>query len=700
MLFFKPLASDRDRAPMKLSLEKQILLFAFITLFATIVVISALDILGFRRDYNQALVMRSLSLATSLKISVEKVLGLGVEITALEGVQERCSDIVLENNEISFCLIMDAKGRPLYFSDPQFARLWPELKLQDLAAMANQQTSLLTLNRERYSNTITRLSSPDGSVAGYVLVGFNTRVVNDKLYSMTLRSVAVLALSLLVSFTLVVVFARRSITRPLQSLLAGVRCISEGDLSTRIEEQNVREFNELALNINFMSESLKIRDDEIRQSYGALEQAHRDLGTSYSELERLSVHLERSEELYKALLEDASDAILVVDNDETVTMVNKMAEEFFGYSSRELVGLPLSRLLLLLGVENIPRALSLFREALGGNHLEGELHFTSKTGTGRIGLVHANTVRSGDSTLVQAIVRDVTRERHVLANLEKSAADLARLNAMKDSFLGLASHELKTPLTVIMGYSELLLSDMGERLDPGVREMVENISRASQRLDIIVKDMVDVSMIDEGRLQLRLEEVDVNRLVEQTAEELKLFTDMRRLHLHLELGHSLPLIQADPVRLTQIISNIIVNAIKFTPDDGIITVVTRLQYFVTSRPAGHRHPHEGDDNKFVEIAVSDTGIGIDRDDLLRIFDKFVEVGNIQQHSTGTISFNAKGAGLGLAIAKGIAEMHGGSIWAESTGYDPVNNPGSTFHILLPLVPDASRQTRSYFDILS
>jgi hypothetical protein len=616
-------------------------------------------------------------------------------------VQERCSDIVLENREISFCFIIDSNGRPLYFSDPQLARMWPDLKLQNLSALADQKTALISLNGEQYYSTITRLNSPDNTVAGYVLVGFNTRVVSDKLYTMILRSVVVLLLSLLVSFTLVVVFARRSITRPLHDLLGGVRRISEGDLSTRIGEQSVREFNELALNINFMSESLKIRDDEIRKNYGALEQAHQDLGISYSELERLSAHLERSEELYKALLEDASDAIMVVNDEETVTMVNKVGEEFFGYSARELTGLPLSRLLLLLGVENIPRALALFREALDGKHLEGELHFTSKHGSSLIGLVHANTVRSGDTTLVQAIVRDVTRERHVLANLEKSAADLARLNTMKDSFLGLASHELKTPLTVIMGYSELLLSDMVESLDPAVKEMVENISRASQRLDIIVKDMVDVSMIDEGRLQLRFEEVDVNRLVEQTAEELKLFTDMRSLHLHLDLGQPLPHIQADPARLTQMISNIIVNAIKFTPDGGTITVVTRIHYLVTARPSDHHHPHhEGDDNIFVEITVSDTGIGIDRDDLLRIFDKFVEVGNIQQHSSGTISFNAKGAGLGLAIAKGIAEMHGGSIWVESAGYDPVNNPGSSFHILLPLVPDESRQTRSYFDILS
>jgi hypothetical protein len=643
--------------------------------------------------------MRSLSLATSIKISVEKVLALGVEINGLDGVQERCTEVVLENPEISFCIITDANGKPLYFNDPQFARLWPELTLQDLAAQANRQTSIITLKSESYYNTITRLNAPDGIVVGYVLVGFNTKVVSDKLYSMTLRSITVLVLSLICSFTLVVLFARFSITRPLQALLGGVRRIAEGDLATRIGELGIREFNELAQNINAMSESLKTRDDEIRQNYSALEQAHRDLGNSYAELERLSSDLERSEELYKSLLEDASDAILVVDHDETLTMVNKMGEEFFGYSSREMTGLPLTKLFLLLQVEDIPRMHGMFRDAMQGRHREEELRFTSKQGSSLIGLVHANAVSSGGSTLVQAIVRDVTRERHVLSNLEKSAADLARLNTMKDSFLGLASHELKTPLTVIMGYSELLLADLGDQLTPPMREMVENINRASQRLDAIVKDMVDVSMIDQGRLQLRFEDVDINRLVERTADELKIFTAMRNLHLHLDLGQPLPTIKADPLRLTQLFTNIIVNAIKFTPDGGAITVATRVQRLVRTR-LDQLHPEDDERERFVEIIVADTGIGIDHDDLTRIFDKFYEVGNIQQHSTGKIAFNAKGAGLGLAIAKGIAEMHGGSIWAESPGYDPENSPGSAFHIMLPLSHDSSGESRSYLEILT
>jgi PAS domain S-box-containing protein len=684
---------------MKLSLEKQILGFAFLTLLVTIFVIAGLDILAFRRDYNQSLILRSLSLANTLKNSVEKVAALGIDIRNMDGIQERCSEVVLENPEISYCMITDSRGKPLYFNDPIFSRLWTEKSLQEMATLSNRQTSLVPIDGATYYNTITRIISPDAITIGYVLVGFDSTVINDKLYAMILRTLGVLVLALIISFTLVLLFARRNITQPVSRLLAGVRTISEGDLSSPIQDIAVREFNELATSINAMSESLKVRNAEIRRNYDALERTHHDLNLSYRRLEELSSDLERSEELYKSLLENASDAIFVMDNNEVVTLVNKMAEEFFGYSVKEVAGLPLTRLLLLLGVENIPHIHSIFRLALAGTPQEEEFHFISKGGVHLIGLVHVKSVKSGESTLVQAIVRDVTRERHILANLEKSAADLARLNSMKDSFIGLASHELKTPLTVIMGYSELIVTDMAELLEPTVKEMVENILRASHRLDTIVRDMIDVTMIDQRRLELRLKEVPLNSLVETAAADLKLFTTVRNQRILLDLDDNLPLVKADPDRLIQLFTNVIGNAIKFTPDGGSISVSTRLR---TRTPSQHgsTSPVAGSGNVFVEVTVADTGIGIDGEDIQKIFDKFYEVGNIDHHTSGKTAFNAKGAGLGLAIAKGITDMHGGSIWAESPGYDPQHNPGSIFHILLPLEPDPAGASRNYLEVLS
>jgi signal transduction histidine kinase len=256
-----------------------------------------------------------------------------------------------------------------------------------------------------------------------------------------------------------------------------------------------------------------------------------------------------------------------------------------------------------------------------------------------------------------------------------------------------------------MGYAELITTDMTDRVDKTVLEMVQNISNAAIRLDSIVKDMVDVSMIDEKKLQLKLDDVNMNRLVEDAVNELRFFFSMRKQELAINLDDSIPTIKGDSLRLMQLLSNILGNAIKFTPDGGKITIATGVKYLLRSKQfsaaeQGQPMVNIGRDRHMhVEVIVSDTGIGIDREDQLRIFDKFYEAGNIEEHSSGKVAFKAKGAGLGLAIAKGIVEMHGGEIWVESQGYDAVRCPGSMFHVLLPLDPLVGDATLDYMNLL-
>jgi PAS domain S-box-containing protein len=490
--------------------------------------------------------------------------------------------------------------------------------------------------------------------------------------------------------------------QPISALLQGLDKISKGAFDTRIEEVPDDEFNELAKNINFMSESLKNREEEIQKNYLELENTHAKLHTSYLKLENLSLELERSEELYKSLLEDASDAIVVLGNKEDVRIVNKLAESFFGYPGSELTGLPLSELVRLLNMEDSPRVLKLFQDASRGMHIDEEIFFVKKDGTHVVSRLHASSIRSGNEQLVQAIFRDVTKEREILLNLEKSAEDLARLNQMKDSFLGLASHELKTPLTVILGYSELILAEMADKLDRSVVEMLEYISNAANRLDIIVKDMVDLSMIDEKRMPLATGDIDLNLLLETSVNELRIFFLSRKQELVLHLDETIPCIKGDSPRLIQLFSNVLVNAMKFTPDGGKITVSTGTGSHPPvshENEAGHCQVETYESRSYVEVTIADSGIGIDREDQKRIFDKFYEVGKIGEHSSGKFSFKAKGTGLGLAIAKGIVEMHGGEIWVESAGYDPERCPGSVFHILLPLEPPVGEAAIDYLKMI-
>jgi PAS domain S-box-containing protein len=684
---------------MNMTLEKRITLFSFLILFLTIFVGSGMDIMALRKDQVNALNLRSRSLASALKVNIEKVLNLGLDLKDMTGLSEKCREIMAGNSDLAYCVVSDLKGTVLFANDPRYLALPAQPALSDRPVSTTRFNLTVGGEEGSYYDSAVLITTPYGKPVALARVGFSEKVVFDKVKGMLFKTLYLLCMALAVSFSLVVFFVKKYVMHPISTLLKGVKQISEGAFDTQIGEVRVFEFNELARNINIMSQFLKNRDDQIKKNYQDMEKTFEELHASYRKLETMSSDLERSEELYKSLMEDASDAILVLGADDSIRMVNKMAEEFFGYEARELLGLPLTKMLLLLNIGNIPKLQRIFREAAAGAHIAEEMQLLKKGGGVMVAMLHASSIKSGSENLVQAIFRDVTREREIIVNLEKSSADLARLNRMKDSFLGLASHELKTPLTVIMGYSELITTDMADRVDKTVMEMVVNISNAAARLDNIIKDMVDVSLIDEKRLQLKMEDIQLNRLIEAAVNELRFFFSMRKQEVVVALDESIPTLRGDALRLMQLLSNILGNAIKFTPDGGRITIASSAKYLLRGVPPTEAHAVGREHHLFLEITVSDTGIGIDREDQLRVFDKFYEVGNIQEHSSGKVAFKAKGAGLGLSIAKGIVDMHGGEIWVESTGYNPERLPGSTFHILLPLNPMLGENIADYSRLL-
>jgi signal transduction histidine kinase len=259
--------------------------------------------------------------------------------------------------------------------------------------------------------------------------------------------------------------------------------------------------------------------------------------------------------------------------------------------------------------------------------------------------------------------------------LERANRDLAKLDKTKSDFLRIAAHELKTPLTLIQGYADILLKEDRSAMESEyINDVLRGIIKGTKRLQSIIKDMIDVSLIDSQVLTLRLEPVSVGTIVELAVGKLGTAARERKQTIAVEAFIGIPRIQGDPQRLYQVFINVVGNSIKYTPDGGRITISGRLL-----------EAQGALEEDFVEIIVADTGIGIDEEDLEHIFGKFYRAGPpIELHSTGKTKFKGAGAGLGLAIAKGIVEAHGGRIWAESDGYDEVRCPGSQFHILLPV----------------
>jgi PAS domain S-box-containing protein len=674
---------------MKNTLEKRILIFAFLILTLTISLNTGLNIEGFRRDYRDGILLRCQTLASSLRAAVEKVLALGIPLNELTGIDARCQDIVASDPEISYCLIEDAAGSPLYTSNPAF-----RLSTHGVFLTAvNAHTARMHLSGmgDFYDVTVPLLA-PDDTLAGRVRIGFPDTILVEHTVKVLQRSLLVLGGAFLVVFAVVVFFTKRNLIGPIRRLCSVAVEIASGNFRVTVPNMPTRDFAELGTALQDMAGSLQDRAQKIRQNYRELEETNIQLQESYEYQERIGAELGRSREMYRSLLEDASDVILVSDEEDCIVLINKAGENLFALSRDMVEGANLFSFLDQIQAEDIERHYELHQKVLQGQSLEAELCFTRPSDQRRlVGWGRSSPVTGRDGKrMVQTIIRDVTREREIKENLEQSTRELERLNRMKDSFLGVASHELKTPLTVIIGYAELLLGEMAGKLDAAVLPMVQHISDAAERLSAIVRDMVDVSLLDSQRLRLKRQPTDLNGLVRKAVAELEYFISQRRQALVLDLAASLPPVNCDGGRIFQVLTNLVVNAIKFTPDQGTITIETRTAYRPGSNPElfgdGRGKPAAPGQHQptHVEIVVRDTGIGIAPKDQQHVFDKFFEVGNIEEHFTGKTAFKGKGTGLGLTIAKGIVAMHRGEIRVESPGHDARLCPGSAFHVVLPL----------------
>ncbi len=260
--------------------------------------------------------------------------------------------------------------------------------------------------------------------------------------------------------------------------------------------------------------------------------------------------------------------------------------------------------------------------------------------------------------------------------LEKANEQLARTNEIlekmdktKTNFIQISAHELRTPLTLIMGYSQMLEDRV--RDDSESAMLAQGILDGSERMNDIVSSMLDVSRIDSKALYLKKTELQLDLVVQKVQKEFSKALNERGINFIVDGLRELPPIPADPDMIQKVFYHLIMNAIKFTPDGGNVTVSGK--YFNGTEP-----PH-------IEVAVQDTGIGVDPGVRELIFEKFYQTGDVLLHSSGKTKFKGGGPGLGLAIARGIVEAHGGRIWVESEGHDEENFPGSIFHVSLPLV---------------
>lgn len=372
-----------------------------------------------------------------------------------------------------------------------------------------------------------------------------------------------------------------------------------------------------------------------------------------------------AERRFRELIENAPDAILQVDATGAIVIANRTAETVFGYTREELMGNSVD----VLVPEANRAGHAEYRKAFAAAGIarpmgQGlNLYARRKDGTQFPVEISLSPVKTESGVNVTAVIRDVTERKQVehrvralqesyMAELEVRQREAERLNRLKSEFMASISHELRTPLHTIIGFAELLGEEAEGSLGEKQRRFLRHIQDDSEHLLGLINDVLDLSRIEAGGLNLHPESLSLQKIVSEAVNSIRLYAESRSVAVR-ERGNLDIRVMADPVRLRQILYNLLSNGAKFTEAGGEVCVDAVVE------------------GSSVKITVEDTGLGIPPEECTRIFDKFYQVGF-------TPVGVREGTGLGLAICKQLVEMQGGKIWVES---EP--KKGSRFHFTLP-----------------
>jgi len=364
-----------------------------------------------------------------------------------------------------------------------------------------------------------------------------------------------------------------------------------------------------------------------------------------------TAQLAAEKDLVSVTLSSMGDGVIAVDAEKRIMLFNKIAENLTGWKLHEAQGKNVDKIFHLCDEQTKKSVQSPIDRALRSGQIETACDkdcLVAKDGTCRSIAATAAPIRNNEQTMIGVVmvIRDVSREREI--------------DRMKTNFVSSVSHELRTPLTSIKAYTATILRD------PDMPKKIRNefltiIDEESNRLAKLVENLLEVSKIESGTAELTQQNVDIAAVIEQVLSTLQPLADEKNVRLKYEPTDELMTLPADRTRICSVVTNLINNAIKFTPQYGQVTVeIERKGYELV-------------------IKVSDTGVGIPKEALPRIFDRFYRV-----YRTGE---QIQGTGLGLAIVKKIVAMHNGRIEVESKPQE-----GSTFTVYLPVAAHAIAQS--------
>ena len=383
----------------------------------------------------------------------------------------------------------------------------------------------------------------------------------------------------------------------------------------------------------------------------------------------------------RTIIEANVDALFITDPNGIISDVNQQMIEITGFARFELIGLPCADFFT-----DAASAKAAFGKSLAdGRVSDVELKVKGRNGTETLVSCSAATIYDRRENLVGifATVRNATERMRVAEDLEAKSLELDQANRTKSEFLATMSHELRTPLNAIMGFSEALQHGIVGNMCDKQKEYVQDIYDSGQHLLELINDILDLSKVEAGMMQLDLEAADLGEMLSDTFSDFIKNTSEHRIQFELDVGPGLVSAQLDLRKTKQIIDHMLSNAVKFSAPDGNVCMQAHVVPRSSVGKLVGKGPVHGcaiaanDFSEFIQITVHDSGIGIAQQNLPKLFKSFSQIDS-------GLDRRFEGTGLGLSLVRQLAELHGGTVAVAS-----LEGVGTSFAVWLPLRTGAS-----------
>ena len=483
--------------------------------------------------------------------------------------------------------------------------------------------------RQNFSNWIVFISRP----ISFAYAGVEE--LNNYIFYVTIVSSCIVVL--------IAWWAAQRIATPILKVAEGARSIGRGEFDSEIVVDSDDEVGVLAEEFNEMRRNLKAAVDKLTQEERKLTAIVDNLGEGLIVVDPSGRVLYVNPVAERLLnLGETSDYenFVTIDTDTGAIHWTKMVASTDGAPSRD------TRAVDMKVLSSSQREMAQHQTMIVEVNING--HQSNSNGARVLRIIASHFPDESNNTAGTVYVFDDITNEH-------------EIEQMKSEFVSLVSHELRTPLTSIIGFISLILDGKTGKINQKQYESLSRAHRQSKRLAALINDLLDISRIEAGRIEMKQEQVQIDSVAQRRIEELRPQADEKAISLRFEAPSNLTTMIGDADRIGQIFINLIGNAIKFTPDSGKVTV--RIS----------ESSQNGRENDGFHVEVIDTGPGIPADEREKVFDKFRQLGSVQTREQG-------GTGLGLSIASGIVEAHGGKLWVDTGD----NGHGCNFQFFIPL----------------